>query len=66
MAEERSGSLLAEMQEPEPGCDPADEPSPWEADWQEATLRRLEAWIEERERLIADIERRIEEATSAA
>ena len=50
----------AETQEPEPECDPADA-SPWEEDWREATLKRLEAWIEEREKLIAEIERRIEE-----
>ncbi len=28
-------------------------------DWQETTLKRLEAWIEERERMIAEVERRI-------
>jgi hypothetical protein len=28
-------------------------------DWREATLARLEAWIEEEERMIAEIERRI-------
>ena len=44
--EEDSGPPEAAPQEPE--------------DWQEATLRRLEAWIEERERLLAELERRIE------
>ncbi|HKN27560.1 MAG TPA: hypothetical protein VJY34_06590 [Roseiarcus sp.] len=61
MAEERKCSLPAEEREPEPECDPADQASPWEEDWREATLKRLDAWIEERERLIAEIERRIEE-----
>jgi hypothetical protein len=43
------------------------EPAPPEPeDWQETTLRRLEAWIEEREKLIAEIERRIEEETVTA
>ena len=40
--------------------------TPEPEDWQETTLRRLEAWIEERERLIAELERRIgSEATTA-
>jgi hypothetical protein len=49
-----------------PDCEPEDESAPPEAappapeDWQEATLRRLEAWVEERERLLAELERRIE------
>ena len=34
--------------------------------WRETTLRRLEAWIEEREGLIAEIERRIEQETIAS
>ena len=51
--------------EPEPECDPAGEASPREEDWREATLKRLEAWIEERERLIAEIERRIKEVAKA-
>jgi hypothetical protein len=60
MAEEQICSLPAEEREAEPERDPADEASPWEEDWREATLKRLDAWIEERERLIAEIERRIE------
>ncbi len=50
-------------QEPEFGLlDPA---APELEDWQETTLRRLEAWIEEREKIVAEIERRIEEELSA-
>ena len=59
-------SAPADEREPETECDPADEASPWEEDWREATLKRLEGWIEERERLIAEIERRIEEEANAA
>lgn len=61
MAEERS---YLETWEPE--CGPQDGSSPLEDDWMEATLRRLEAWIAEREELIAEIERRIETDTSPA
>jgi hypothetical protein len=60
------GICSAPADEREPECDPADEASPWEEDWREATLKRLEGWIEERERLIAEIERRIEEEANAA
>ena len=56
----------AKEQEPEPECDAVIKTSPPEQDWQEATLTRLEAWIEERESLIAEIERRIAEESSAA
>ena len=38
---------------------PLETAMPEPEDWQETTLRRLEAWIEERERLIAEIERRV-------
>ena len=48
---------------------PERDPLPWRSadgsppaapsDWRESTLRRLEAWIEEEVRLIAEIERRI-------
>ena len=55
MAEERS---YLETWEPE--CDPPDGSSPLPEDWTETTLRRLEEWVAERERLIAEIERRIE------
>ena len=57
-------SAPAEKQEPK--FDPADDASPWEEDWREATLKRLEGWIEERERLIAEIEKRIEEEAAVA
>ena len=53
---------LADRQHPEGYCE-ADELPP---DWRERTLRRLEAWIEEEERLIAEIERRVSEAETAA
>ena len=58
-------SLDAPDREPEEDSGPPEpsppEPSPPEPeDWQEATLRCLEAWIEERERLLAELERRIE------
>jgi hypothetical protein len=53
-------------QEPEQECDAPNEASPGKEDWQEATLMRLEAWIEERERLIDEIERRIAEESNAA
>jgi hypothetical protein len=61
MAEERS---YLETWEPE--CGPQNESSPLPEDWTQTTLRRLEAWVAERERLIAEIERRIEEGTSPA
>jgi hypothetical protein len=65
MAEEGNCSLPAQKRAPEPGCSlEAASPSP--DDWREATLKRLEAWIEERERLIAEFERRIENAANAA
>ncbi len=51
-AEGESGSLEPAPPEPE--------------DWRETTLRRLEAWIEEREKLIAEIERRIAQETVTA
>ena len=38
---------------------PLETATPEPEDWQETTLRRLEAWIEERERMIAEVERRI-------
>jgi hypothetical protein len=66
MAEALMSSAPAETRETELECDPADEASPREEDWREATLRRLEGWIEERERLIAEIERRIEEEANGA
>jgi hypothetical protein len=47
---------------PEPRTPALSEPPPEPAGWREATLRRLEAWIEEREQLIVDIDRRISEA----
>jgi hypothetical protein len=65
MAEEAI-CVNAKEQEPDTACDAVDQASPPEQDWQEATLTRLEAWIEERERLIAEIERRIAEESSAA
>jgi hypothetical protein len=61
MAEEQS---YMETWEPEGG--PPDGSSPTPEDWTETTLRRLEAWVAERERLIAEIERRMEEETSPA
>jgi hypothetical protein len=64
MTETLKCSAPAEKQEPK--CDPADDASPWEEDWREATLKRLEGWIEERERLIAEIEKRIEEEAAVA
>jgi hypothetical protein len=63
MAEEQS---YLETWELEPECGPADESPPLEEDWMEATLRQLEAWIAEREELIAELERRIEAETSPA
>jgi len=50
----------------ESACAPPDESSPLPEDWREATLRRLEEWVAERENLIAEIERRIEAQTSPA
>lgn len=52
MAEEAICAAAARAKELEREWDAAGE------DWREATLKRLEAWIEERERLIADFERR--------
>ena len=47
----------------EPRADGGDGPTPPLADAErEALLRRLETWIDEEERLIAEIERRIEAA----
>ena len=57
--ESRFGSTVPDCG-PEEGSAPPEEPPPEPEDWQEATLRRLEAWIEERERLLAELERRIE------
>ena len=53
-------SLLAF--EPEPLATPSDE-LPLSDDAREALLRRVEAWIEDEERLVAEIERRLETAT---
>jgi hypothetical protein len=64
MAEE--GNLPAGKEEPEPDSGPPDAASPSPDDWREATLKRLEAWIEERERLIAEFEKRIGEEPNAA
>ncbi|HZZ61025.1 MAG TPA: hypothetical protein VFE63_07610 [Roseiarcus sp.] len=50
----------------EPECGSPDESSPLPDDWREATLSRLEAWIAEREELIAELERRIEAETRPA
>lgn len=55
-----SWSLLAV--EPEPIAEASDE-LPLSDDAREALLRRVEAWIEEEERLVAEIERRLEGAT---
>ncbi len=44
-----------------PAYDAPDAAEPWSEDWREATLLRLEAWVEERERLIDELERRIDE-----
>jgi hypothetical protein len=57
--ESRFGSTVPDC-EPEEGSAPAEAALPEPEDWQEATLRRLEAWIEEREGLLAELERRIE------
>ncbi len=61
MAEELKCSLSEETPELEPEDEAPDMASPWEEDWRETTLRRLEGWIEEREMLIAEFERRIRE-----
>ncbi len=45
--------------EPQPWSSADGDPPTTPPDWREATLRRLEAWIDEEERLIAEIERRI-------
>ncbi len=66
MAEERRSRLSTETPELEPECGRRNESSPLPDDWREATLSRLEAWIEERESLIAEFERRIEAEASAA
>lgn len=59
------GICLAPAGERETECLPEAAAS-WPDDWREATLARLEGWIEERERLIAELERRIEEKATAA
>ena len=59
------GICLAPAGKRKPECLPEAATS-WPYDWREATLARLEAWIEERERLIAELERRIEEEATAA
>jgi len=59
-------SILAEEnREPAPECELPTAASPGGDHWRETTLRLLEAWIEERERLIAEIERRIQEKAAA-
>jgi len=58
--------LAEENREPAPECELPKADSPGCGHWRETTLRRLEAWIEERERLIAEIERRIEQETIAS
>ena len=60
MDESITTSLDAPDREPEEDSGPPEAARPEPEDWQEATLRRLEAWIEERERLLAELERRIE------
>lgn len=66
MAEALIIAAPEEEREPVPDCEPADQESPWEEDWREATLKRLEGWIEEEERLIAEIERRVESDANVA
>lgn len=48
--------------DPEPKAPESDEP-PLSDGAREALLGRIEAWIEEEERLVAEIERRLEAAT---
>ena len=58
--------LAEDNREPAPECELPTANSPGCGHWRERTLRRLEAWIEEREGLIAEIDRRIEEKVAAA
>jgi hypothetical protein len=57
--------LAEENREPAPECELPTANSPGCGHWREKTLRRLEAWIEEREGLIAEIDRRIQEEAAA-
>ena len=52
-------SLLEGSGAPAPACGPPTVDSPGCGHWRETTLRRLEAWIEEREQIIARIETRL-------
>ncbi len=64
MAENAKPLMSAPGSEPQLASPASDAPGaaePLPDDWREATLLRLEAWVEERERLIDDLERRIEE-----
>jgi len=53
-----------EPQQEFPACEAPGRAEPWPDDWREATLLRLEAWVEERERLIDELERRIAEGSA--
>jgi hypothetical protein len=58
--------VVEENGEPAPECEPPTMTSPGCDHWRETTLQRLEEWIDERERLIAAIEMRIQDETLAA
>ena len=64
MDEPNSIDVLDSEAEPDSELLASGPPEP--EDWQETTLKRLEAWIEEREKLIEEIERRLEEEIAAA
>ncbi len=61
MSEMENWIETGDSQEEAARCEPLPNP-----DWREATLRRLESWIEERERMIVAIDRRIAEEANAA
>jgi hypothetical protein len=63
MAENPQRPDAAPEREPQPefsACEAPDAAESWPDDWRETTLLRLEAWVEERERLIDELERRID------
>ena len=64
MAEDQSPTPPAPDRGPGAPSGPTDAP-PLADDWREATLAQLDAWVEERERLIDAIDRRITRCAEA-